>query len=128
MGRGDDGMKCIEVRTLLKKGAYADALDVVETINIDKVKSIVSLKAIASVYERVGEYANAKAVLLRSYDIKRTKMTVYRLAYLSIKTEEFEDAESFTITYVLFELAKSNVDATVVLEPVVCCRQELLFI
>lgn len=95
MGRGDDGMKCIEVRTLLKKGAYEDALDVVETINIDKVKSIVNLKAIASAYERVGEYANAKAVLLQSYDIKRTKMTVYRLAYLSIKTEEFEDAEAF---------------------------------
>ena len=93
MGRGDDGMKCIEVRTLLKKGAYADALDVVETINIDKVKSIVNLKAIASAYERVGEYAKAKAVLLQSYDIKRTKMTVYRLAYLSIKTEEFEDAD-----------------------------------
>jgi len=95
MGRGDDGMKCIEVRTLLKKGAYADALDVVETININKVRSIVNLKAIASAYERVGEYAKAKAVLLQSYDIKRTKMTVYRLAYLSIKTEEFEDAEAF---------------------------------
>ena len=95
MGRGDDGMKCIEVRTLLKKGAYADAMDIVETINIDKVKSIVNLKAIASAYERVGEYAKAKAVLFQSYDIKRTKMTVYRLAYLSIKTEEFEDAEAF---------------------------------
>lgn len=95
MGRGDDGMKCIEVRTLLKKGAYTDALDVVETINIDKVKSIVNLKAIASAYERVSEYAKAKAVLLQSYDIKRTKMTVYRLAYLSIKTKEFEDAEAF---------------------------------
>lgn len=95
MGRGDDGMKCIEVRTLLKKGAYADALDVVETIHINKVRSIVNLKAIASAYERVGEYAKAKAVLLQSYDIKCTKMTVYRLAYLSIKTEEFEDAEAF---------------------------------
>lgn len=95
MGRGDDGMRCIEVRTLLKKGAYADALDVVETINIDKVKSIVNLKAIASAYERAGEYAKAKAVLLQSYDLKRTKMTVYRLAYLSIKTEEFDDAEAF---------------------------------
>lgn len=95
MGRGDDGMKCIEVRTLLKKGAYTDAMEVVETINIDRVKSIVNLKAIASAYERVGEYVKAKAVLLQSYDIKRTKMTVYRLAYLSIKTEEFEDAEAF---------------------------------
>ena len=94
MGRGDDGIKCIEVRTLLQKGAYEEALEVVETINIDRIKSIVNLKAIASVYERVGEYGRAKDVLLQSYDIKRTKMTVYRLAYLSIKTEEFEDAEA----------------------------------
>ena len=95
MGRGDDGIKCIEVRTLLQKGAYEEALEVVETINIDRIKSIVNLKAIASVYERVGEYERAKDVLLQSYDIKRTKMTVYRLAYLSIKTGEFDDAEAF---------------------------------
>lgn len=95
MGRGDDGIKCIEVRTLLQKGAYEEALEVVETINIDRIKSIVNLKAIASVYERVGEYERAKDVLLQSYDIKRTKMTVYRLAYLSVKTGEFDDAEAF---------------------------------
>lgn len=95
MGRGDDGIKCIEVRTLLQKGAYEEALEVVETINIDRIKSIVNLKAIASVYERVGEYQRAKDVLLQSYDIKRTKMTVYRLAYLSVKTGEFDDAEAF---------------------------------
>ena len=95
MGRGDDGIKCIEVRTLLQKSAYEEALEVVETINIDRIKSIVNLKAIASVYERVGEYERAKDVLLQSYDIKRTKMTVYRLAYLSVKTGEFDDAEAF---------------------------------
>ena len=37
MGRGDDGIKCIEVRTLLQKGAYEEALEVVETINIDRI-------------------------------------------------------------------------------------------
>ena len=62
MGRGDDGIKCIEVRTLLQKSAYEEALEVVETINIDRIKSIVNLKAIASVYERVGEYERGKDV------------------------------------------------------------------
>ena len=94
MGRADDGMKCMEVRSLLKKGAYQDAFEVAETIDLNRVKSIVDLKVIASVYERLGEYEMAKDVLLRSYEKKRTKMVVYRLAYLSIKTGEFEDAEA----------------------------------
>lgn len=95
MGRASDGMKCIEIRSLLKKGAYEDAMEVAETIDISKIKSIVDLKLIASVYERMGEYAVAKDILLQSYERKQSKMTIYRLAYLSIKTQEFDDAEEF---------------------------------
>lgn len=93
MGRADDGMKCMEVRSLLKKGDYEEALKVADTIDIDRVKSIVDLKILASAYERVGQYENAKYVLLKSYHQKHSKMTIYRLAYLSIKTGEFDDAE-----------------------------------
>lgn len=93
MGRADDGMKCMEVRSLLKKGDYEEALKVADTIDIDRVKSIVDLKILASAYERVGQYENAKYVLLKSYQQKHSKMTIYRLAYLSIKTGEFDDAE-----------------------------------
>ncbi len=95
MGRASDGMKCIEIRSLLKKGAFEDAMEVAETIDISKIKSIVDLKLIASVYERMGEYAVAKDILLQSYERKQSKMTIYRLAYLSIKTQEFDDAEEF---------------------------------
>lgn len=62
MGRADDGMKCMEVRSLLKKGDYEEALKVADTIDIDRVKSIVDLKILASAYERVGQYENAKYV------------------------------------------------------------------
>lgn len=95
MGRASDGMKCIEIRSLLKKGAFEDAMEVAETIDISKIKSIVDLKLIASVYERMGEYEVAKDILLQSYERKQSKMTIYRLAYLSIKTQEFDDAEEF---------------------------------
>lgn len=95
MGRASDGMKCIEIRSLLKKGAFEDAMEVAETIDISKIKSIVDLKLIASVYERMREYAVAKDILLQSYERKQSKMTIYRLAYLSIKTQEFDDAEEF---------------------------------
>lgn len=94
MGRADDGMKCMEVRSLLKKGDYEGALEVADTIDIDKVKSIVDLKILASAYERAGQYENAKYVLMKSYEQKHSKMTIYRLAYLSIKTGEFDDAEA----------------------------------
>lgn len=95
MGRADEEMKCIRMRTLMKQGAYEEALDVAESIDLDRVKSIVDLKWIASIYEKMGEYRKAKDILLKSYDKKPTKMTIYRLAYLSVKTEEFEDAENF---------------------------------
>ena len=95
MGRGEVGLKCIEVRSLLEKRAYEEAYQVAETINLDRVTSIVDLKVIASVYERLGKYEDAKEILLRSYEKKPTKMVVYRLSYLSVKTKEFEDAEFF---------------------------------
>ena len=37
MGRASDGMKCIEIRSLLKKGAFEDAMEVAETIDISKI-------------------------------------------------------------------------------------------
>ena len=95
MGRIDVGVKCIQVRSLIEKRAYQEACQVAETIDIDKVTSIVDLKVIASVYERLGRYDEAKDILLRSYERKPTKMVIYRLAYLSVKTKEFEDAEFF---------------------------------
>lgn len=95
MGRVDVGLKCIQVRSLIEKREYEEAYKVAEKINLDKVKSIVDLKIIASVYERLGKYEEAKDILLRSYEKKPTKMAVYRLAYLSVKTEEFDDAEFF---------------------------------
>lgn len=108
MGRGDDGMKCIEVRTLMKRGAIDDAMDVVETINTDKVQSIVDLKLIANVLERAGEYRRAKEVMLQSYEIKRTKLAVYRLTYLSVKTNDFNDAEAYYREFV--EMAPNSPD------------------
>lgn len=95
MGRIDVGLKCIQLRSLIEKREYQEAYEVAEKINLDKVTSIVDLKVIASVYERLGKYEEAKDVLLRSYEKKPTKMVIYRLAYLCVKTNEFEDAEFF---------------------------------
>lgn len=95
MGRIDVGLKCIQLRSLVEKREYQEAYEVAEKINLDKVNSIVDLKVIASVYERLGKYEQAKDVLLRSYEKKPTKMAIYRLAYLCVKTKEFEDAEFF---------------------------------
>ena len=95
MGRIDVGLKCIQLRSLIEKREYQEAYKVAEKINLDKVTSIVDLKVIASVYERLGKYEEAKDILLRSYEKKPTKMVIYRLAYLCVKTNEFEDAEFF---------------------------------
>ncbi len=95
MGRAEDHMRCMELRGLLREGAYEEALEIAEKMNIEKIKSIIDLKVLASVYERVERYADAKYIMKKSYQRKKTKMSAYRLSYLSIKTEEFDDAEHY---------------------------------
>lgn len=95
MGRYQVNLKCAEIKNLVDEQQYKKALDIADTLDIDKVNSIVDLKTIAGLYERVERYQDAKEVLLRSYEKKITKSVLYRLTYLSLKTEEYEDAEEF---------------------------------
>ncbi|MDE7422689.1 MAG: hypothetical protein K2N51_03210, partial [Lachnospiraceae bacterium] len=95
MGRLGISMRCMEIRSLLDEGELEQAYEMAEDLDIERVTSIVDLKVIASVYERMGKYEDAMDVLHRSYEKKPTKMAVYRLAYLCVKTENFEDAEFF---------------------------------
>lgn len=85
----------MEIRSLLDAGELEQAYEMAENLDIDRVASIVDLKVIASVYERMGNYEDAMEVLYRSYEKKPTKMVVYRLAYLCVKTKKFDDAEFF---------------------------------
>ena len=95
VGRLGISMRCMEIRSLLDEGELEQAYEMAEDLDIERVTSIVDLKVIASVYERMGKYEDAMEVLHRSYEKKPTKMAVYRLAYLCVKTENFEDAEFF---------------------------------
>ena len=95
VGRLGISMRCMEIRSLLDEGELEQAYEMAEDLDIERVTSIVDLKVIASVYERMGKYEDAMDVLHRSYEKKPTKMAVYRLAYLCVKTENFEDAEFF---------------------------------
>ena len=95
MGRLDISMRCIEIRSLLDEGELEQAYEIAENLDIERVTSIVDLKVIASVYERMGKYEDAMDILHRSYEKRPTKMVVYRLAYLCVKAENFDDAEFF---------------------------------
>ena len=79
----------------MEEGKLDEAYQFAEELNIDKVSSIGDLKILARVYERMGEYEMAKEILYQSYRRKPTKMVIYRLVYLCVKTEAFEDAEHF---------------------------------
>lgn len=95
MGKYDTNIKCVEVRRLVDEKQYKRALELADSINIDKVHSIIDLKVLANVYERAEKYEEAKEILLGSYEKKVTKSVLYKLTYLSLKTKEYEDAEYF---------------------------------
>ncbi|MCI8410637.1 MAG: hypothetical protein HFJ09_15480, partial [Lachnospiraceae bacterium] len=95
MGRLEISIRCMEIRSLLDAGELEQAYEMAENLDIERVTSIVDLKVIASVYERMGKYEDAMEILYRSYEKRPTKMAVYRLAYLCVKTKKFDDAEFF---------------------------------
>lgn len=100
VGRLEISMRCIEIRSLLDEGELEQAYEMAENLDIERVTSIVDLKVIASVYERMGKYEDAMDILHRSYEKRPTKMVVYRLAYLCVKAENFDDAEFFYRVFV----------------------------
>lgn len=106
MGKLDTNIKCMEIQKLAEEKQYKKALEVLDTLNVMKVKSIMDLKIFAEVYQIGGRYEDAKEVLLQIYERTPNKRVVYRLAYLAIVKGDFAGAEDFYQEYV--ELAPGD--------------------
>lgn len=106
MGKLDTNIKCMEVQKLVEEKQYKQALEVLDTIDIRKVKSVIDLKLFAEVYQVGERYEDAKDVLLRVYEKKPNKRVVYRLSYLAAARGNFEEAEDFFQEFV--ELAPND--------------------
>lgn len=108
MSKLDSMMKCAQARSLVNEGNYEQALEIVEGIHIESVKSITDLKIMADVYMRTGQYEDAREIYFRLYDRIQTRSVLYYMIYLSVKCGLNEEAEDFYKEYQ--EKDKDSVD------------------
>ena len=82
-----------EIKSLIAKGDYAEAVKIADTIDWRRVKSVMMLCTISDLYKINRRYEDSRDILLLAYE-KHTggRAIVYSLCELSIKLEEYVQA------------------------------------
>lgn len=99
MGKLDSMIKCAQAKNLLSEKQFSEALQVVEEIDTEKVKSIIDLKTIGQVYMDTKHFQEAREVYFHIYDKVQSRSVLYHLIYLSIQCGLLEEAEDFYEEY-----------------------------
>ncbi|MDK2809132.1 MAG: hypothetical protein PWP24_1869 [Clostridiales bacterium] len=95
MGKLDSMIKCAQARNLLEEKQFQKAIDLVEPLDIEKVKSIIDLKTIAQVYIECKRFLDAREVYLLIYEKIKSRSVLYHLVYLSVKCGQVKEAEAY---------------------------------
>lgn len=88
-------IRIAQIHHLVDERKYKKALAVIQTLDVRQIRSLSDLKVFAEVYTKTEQYEAAKATYLRIYRRSRTRRVLYRLIYLSIRTNALEDAETY---------------------------------
>lgn len=111
MGKLDGMKKCAQARILINEKKYNEAVEIADSIDREKVKSIGDLKTIAEVYMRAERFSDARDIYFLLYDRIQTRTVLYYLIYLSVKCEMLDEAEDFYEDYVKKD--KNGVDSRI---------------
>ena len=90
-----------EIYSLIREGEYSEAVEIADTIDWSRVKSIKTLCTISDLYKANRRYQESKEILLMAYErYPSGRLIVYSLCELSIKLEEFVQAIEYYKEYV----------------------------
>lgn len=96
MDKAEYQSKLEQLTSLANKEDYKGALEIVESVDWRRVKSIRTLSMVADVYEANKMYPEANDILLLAYDRSSIgKGILYRLVEVSVKMQDFESAEEY---------------------------------
>ena len=100
MDKSEYQIKLDQITTLVEKEDYEGALEIVETIDWRRVKSVRTLCMVADIYEVNDMLEDSKKILLLAY--KRSsigKVILYRLVEISLKMGDVDDAVEYYTEY-----------------------------
>ncbi len=85
-----------EIKNLVASKQYVEAMKIADTIDWNRVKSVMMLTVVSDIYKINRRYEDSKAVLLLAYERHPAGRTiVYSLCELAIKMEEFVQAVEY---------------------------------
>ncbi len=88
--------KIEEMRDLISKNKFVDAMNVAETINWRKVHNINDLIAGSECYEAAGQIEEARDLLFVAHERSPIgRMILYKLCMISIKLKEIDEAQEY---------------------------------
>ena len=100
MDKSEYQIKLDQITTLVEKEDYEGALEIVETIDWRRVKSVRTLCMVADIFEVNDRLEDSKKILLLAY--KRSsigKVILYRLVEISLKMGDVDDAVEYYTEY-----------------------------
>ena len=86
MGKYDNIVKSSEIRKLAEEKMYQQALEVLDTLDVNKIKVLTDLSVFAEVYMQTGRYEDAQKLLLKILAKSNSRRVVQQLIKLAIKT------------------------------------------
>ncbi len=87
------------IREKVIEGDLLSAQEILETINLRKVKNLSDLNLMAGVLKENGYYDEAAELYLRIYEKSQTRKTISQLIDISIRRDETEEAEKYYKIY-----------------------------
>ncbi len=100
MDKTEYHLKLDELTRCVQEQDFNNALQIAESIDWRRVKSIRTLSMVADIYEVNKDYRNCKDILLLAYDRASIgKSILYRLVEISLKLGEVDEAVDFYTEY-----------------------------
>ncbi|SDB52911.1 hypothetical protein SAMN02910298_02709 [Pseudobutyrivibrio sp. YE44] len=85
-----------EMKDLISKNKFADAMSVAETVNWRKIHNINDLIAGSECYESAGKVEEARDLLLLAHERSPIgRMILYKLCMISIKLKDIDEAQEY---------------------------------
>ena len=96
MDKYEFSIKAEQIKKLIGQEDYKTAMQIADTIDWNRVRSVNLLSSIAEIYEKNGEYEEAKDILLLAFERAPVgKRLLYKLSELSLSSGSIDDAVEF---------------------------------
>ena len=99
MGSYEILVKTEEIRKNVVEGDLLSAQEILDTVELRKVKNLSDLNLMAGVLKENGRYDEAAELYLRIYNKSKTRKTIAQLLEISIKRDIIEDALKYFSLY-----------------------------